>query len=347
LKPSLVRTSHAAIKVLRPVTKGLCAILFFVNSLQAADTLPAQIPDGAFWKMITDFSEAGGTFDFEMFMSNEVTFQFVLPNLLKVVSPGGVYLGVGPEQNFTYIAALRPRIAFIIDIRRENMIEMLMYKAMFEMSANRAEFLSRLFSRKLKSTLAPQAPLASLFAALEWSGDRQLFSSSLQGIKDRLQKTHGFPLSPQDLRTIDYIYGQFFRGGPDASLTNFGTSYRVLMSYTDSQGRNRNFLADENNFHFVRELQRKNLIVPVVGDFAGGKAIRTVAAYLKSHKAEVAAFYVSNVEEYIRSPRSLWRAYCGNLATLPVGAASTFIRFGRGGQGSFLGSMLRFINGGC
>jgi hypothetical protein len=119
------------------------------------------------------------------------------------------------------------------------------------------------------------------------------------------------------------------------------------MSYDDSQGRNRNFLAEETNFLFVRELHRKNLIVPVVGDFAGPKAIRSVAAYLKGHKAEVAAFYVSNVEEYIRSPRRVWTAYCGNLATLPVAASAAFIRFGRGGQGSFLGSMPRFINGGC
>jgi hypothetical protein len=329
------------------VTKSLFAILLLVSSLHAADTLPTQIADSAFWKMITDFSEAGGTFDFEMFMSNEVTFQFVLPNLLKVVSPGGVYLGVGPEQNFTYISALRPRIAFIIDIRRENMIEMLMYKALFEMSANRAEFLSRLFSRKLRSSVAPQAPLSTIFVALELNGDRQLFSSGLQSIKDRLLKTHGFPLNSQDLRTLDYIYSQFFRGGPEASLTNFGTSYRVLMSYNDSQGRNRNFLAEENNFQFVRELHRKNLIVPVVGNFSGPKAIRAVAGYLKSHKAEVGAFYVSNVEEYIRWPRSTWSAYCGNLATLPVAASGTFIRFGRGGQGSFLGSMPRFINGGC
>src|SRR5438552_787128 len=126
----------------------LGSILFLVASFRAADTLPTSIPDAAFWKMISDFSETGGAFNFEMYMSNEVTFQTILPDLLKRVSPaGGVYLGVAPEQNFTYIAALRPKMAFVVDIRRENMLEMLMYKALFEMSNNRAEFLSRLFSQ--------------------------------------------------------------------------------------------------------------------------------------------------------------------------------------------------------
>src|SRR5215470_3855891 len=101
----------------------LVVTLLLVPSFRAADTLPTTIPDATYWKMISDFSEKAGRFDFEMYMSNEVTFQDVLPELLKRVAPGGVYLGVAPEQNFTYIAALRPKMAFIIDIRRENMLE--------------------------------------------------------------------------------------------------------------------------------------------------------------------------------------------------------------------------------
>jgi hypothetical protein len=93
-------------------------------------------------------------------------------------------------------------------------------------------------------------------------------------------------------------------------------------------------------------MQQKNLIVPVVGDFAGPKAIRSVARYVQDHGALVSAFYVSNVEEYIMSPPAVWSAYCKNLATLPVNASSTFIRFGRGGRGSFLNAMQPFITRG-
>jgi hypothetical protein len=99
------------------------------------------------------------------------------------------------------------------------------------MSANRADFVSRLFSRRLTSSVATNAPVERIFAALEYRSDGQLFSQSLQEIKTRLQKIPGFPLSQQDLRTIDYIFDAF-RGGPDYALTTFGTSYRLLMQYT-------------------------------------------------------------------------------------------------------------------
>src|SRR5262247_877692 len=103
--------------------------------------LPKQISDETFWQMIADFSEPGGFFRSDNFLSNESSFQYVLPELTKSRAAGGVYLGVGPEQNFTYIVALRPKIAFIFDIRRQNMIEHLLYKALIEMSPDRADFL--------------------------------------------------------------------------------------------------------------------------------------------------------------------------------------------------------------
>jgi hypothetical protein len=118
------------------------------------------------------------------------------------------------------------------------------------------------------------------------------------------------------------------------------------MRMTDGQGRNRNFLASEANYQFVREMQQKNLIVPVVGDFAGPKALRAVARYLKEHAAQVSAFYVSNVEEYIQFPAQRWAAYCRNIAELPITTSSTFLRFGRAGRGSFLVPMTSF-SGSC
>jgi len=321
----------------------LAAILLTTQVSRGADTLPPSLSDQEFWKLITDFSEPGSNFVFEMYMSNEETFQEIIPDLLKRVRPGGVYLGVAPEQNFTYITALHPKMAFIVDIRRENMVEMLMYKALFEMSPTRADFLSKLFSRSLRSTPPPQASVDQLFSALlPGRGNAQLLTQNLQAIKDRLVKTHGYALTSKDLQTIDYIASLFFRGGPDAHLTTYGTTYRELMGLTDGQGLNRNFLAAESNYQFVREMQQKNLIVPVVGDFAGPKALRAIARYVQQHGAEITAFYVSNVEEYIQSPRQMWTAYCSNIAALPINASSTFIRFGRGGRGSFLGSMRPF-----
>ena len=94
--------------------------------------LPATLSDTEFWNLIESFSEPGGYFRSENFVSNESTYQTVIPDLLQRTPTGGVYIGVGPDQNFTYIAALEPRVAFVVDIRRQNMIEHLMYKALFE-----------------------------------------------------------------------------------------------------------------------------------------------------------------------------------------------------------------------
>src|SRR5947207_2787171 len=100
--------------------------------LVAADDLPSRLSDKAFWQMVNELSEPGGFFRSDNFLSNENAFQTVIPELKANMPVGGVYLGVGPEQNFTYIVAMRPKLAFIVDIRRQNMIEQLLYKAFVE-----------------------------------------------------------------------------------------------------------------------------------------------------------------------------------------------------------------------
>jgi hypothetical protein len=93
----------------------------------------------------------------------------------------------------------------------------------------------------------------------------------------------------------------------------------------DLAGRHWSYLATEDNFRYVKEMQRKNLIVPLVGDFAGPSVIRNIGRYLKARQATVTAFYVSNVERYLAGPQ--WQAFYWNVATLPVDASSVFIRF--------------------
>lgn len=114
----------------------------------AAQSFPAKLADSVFWRLVTDFSEPSGSFRSDNFVSNENTYQWVIPDLLRTTKPGGVYLGVGPDQNFTYLVALKPKISFIFDIRRQNMLTHLMYKALIEQAADRADFLSLLLDRK-------------------------------------------------------------------------------------------------------------------------------------------------------------------------------------------------------
>ena len=309
----------------------LTAFLLTVPSYKAADTLPRELADDAYWKMISDFSEQSGSFRFE-YMSNELQFQYVIPRLKENRKPGGVYLGVGPEQNFTYIAAMQPKIAFIFDIRRQNMIEHLIYKAVFEMSSDRVEFLSRLFSRKAPPGLTDKSTARQLFQAFRGvSADADMYRENLQAIKARLMKEHHFPLTPADQESIDFIYRIFFDTGSvfgySASFFGgYGATYADLMTATDQQGQARSYLATEENFQTVRDLERKNLIIPVVGDFAGSKALRNVARYLKDHGAIVTAFYTSNVEQYLFQQGDDWRHFLTNVSAFPMNPLSTFIR---------------------
>src|SRR5207247_3137195 len=306
-------------------------VFFSSPSFFAADTLPSQLSDDVFWRMVSDFSEGSGSFRFE-FMSNEREFQSVMPDLIATTKPGGVYLGVGPEQNFTYIAATQPKMAFIFDIRRQNMIEHLIYKAVFEMSSDRVEFLSRLFSRKAPPGLTEKSTARQLFQVFRAvSADAEMYRENLQAIKARLIKEHRFPLTPADQESIDFIYRIFFDTGrvfgySASFFGGYGATYADLMTETDQQGKARSYLATEENFQTVRDLERKNLIIPVVGDFAGSKALRNVARYLKDHGAIVTAFYTSNVEQYLFQQGDDWRHFLTNVSAFPMDPLSTFIR---------------------
>ena len=311
---------------------------------------PKELSDQQFWSLSKEFSEDDGVFRSDNLLSNETSFQYVIPNLLKGTKQGRVYLGVGPEQNFTYIAALKPAMAFIIDIRHGNLDVHLMYKALFELSKDRAEFVSRLFSRKRPNGLTDKSSVTEIFNAyLAADGNKEMFEENLRAIQDVLIKKHGFPLTSGDIDGIRWALSNYYQFGPainySSSLSastppeivgaigggfgNNGVTYASLMTAEDGLGQNRSFLASQENFDFLKDLESRNLVIPVVGDFGGNKAIRAVATYLKSIDAMVSAFYLSNVEQFL-GQGGKWRTFCACTATLPLDDTSFFIRSGRG-----------------
>ena len=306
-----------------------------------AGTIPDKLADPEFWSLSRDLSEPNGYFRSDNLVSNEIQFQHVIPDLVKAAKPGRVYLGVGPEQNFTYIAALRPAMAFIVDIRRGNLQLHLMYKALFELSADRAEFVSRLFSKKRPEGLDAKTSAQDLFTAYEKvETSEALYKENLKAIEDYLVKTRGFALADDDLKGLEYVYYQFFWFGPSIQYWSSGGSGRGgrnaptfadLMMADDGQGQARSFLATEDGFHVLKELERRNLLVPVVGNFGGPKALRAVAKYVKDRDGQVSAFYLSNVEQYL-GREGIWGQFCGNAATLPLDDSSLFIRSVRNGN---------------
>ena len=173
--------------------------------------------------MVSEFSEEGGFFQSDNFISNETTFQYVVPDLVRTLGQGGVYMGVGPDQNFTYIVALQPRISFIVDIRRGAMQQHLMYKALFELSRDRAEFLSLLFSRPRPPGLSDTTSVTALFDAYALQApDSAAYWRNLEAIKSRLTKVHGFTISADDFAGLEYVFTSFYNAGPDITY-NYGT----------------------------------------------------------------------------------------------------------------------------
>jgi hypothetical protein len=337
----------------RHFTALALSIFFVAAPLRAFAQVPERLTDDQFWKLSQDSSEEDGVFRSDNLLSNETTYQWILPRLVETAKPGRVYMGVGPEQNFTYMAALRPTIAFIVDIRHGNLDVHLLYKAVFELSKDRADFVSRLFSRQRPDGLTAQTSIAEIFAAVDQTESTPaIYNDNLKAIEDRLTNAHHFPLSPGDHDGIAWALSNYSHFGPaisyNSSLSNavppaivgatatgprFGNqfvTYESLMLSEDGRGGSRSFLAREEDFQFLKDLETRNKVIPVVGDFGGTKAIRAVAAYLKSVDGTVSAFYLSNVEQFLVQGGT-YVDFCRSVSMLPTDEASTFIRSGRGG----------------
>jgi hypothetical protein len=294
----------------------------------AGETAPRALTDAEFWDLTARLSEPVAPIDHpDNLVSNELHF----PHLVRMLRPGGgAYIGVGPEQNFSYIARLEPALAFIVDIRPENRSLHLLYKALFELSSDRAAFLSRLLSRGpppgLDSTSSPDELFAA-YATVQPS--RKLYESTLREVEDRLLNAHRFTLTDRDLEWIRHVLDAFLADGanlhygPIGANDTPGPSYRELMTAKDTAGQDRSYLATEGSFALVKDLHARNLIVPVVGDFAGPHALRRAGDYIREHQMEVDTFYGSNVEVYLTRQRAM--AFCGNLSSLPFAPGAWFI----------------------
>lgn len=309
------------------------------SSAAARLSLPSSISNAEFARLSATLSEPAGAFRSENLVSNEHTHQYVIPELEKFVRPGGVYMGVAPDQNFTYMVATKPRMAFIVDIRRGNLLQHLMYKALFELSADRAEFVSRLFSKPRPAGLSASSTVFDIFSAYaRVPTSDELYAANLQAVRTHITKRRGFSLSADDLEQLESIYFAFFWQGPSVRYSTVASgfggrrgvgggfpTFEEIISQTDYQGIARSYLASEANYRFIKGLQERNLIIPVMGDFAGPKALRAVGRWIRERGSRVSAFYVSNVEQYLFQDGK-FEDFARNVATLPADQRSTFIR---------------------
>ena len=342
--------------------RSLIAILLAAVLAAASPGAPRGQAPSPFAAQVAALSEPGGYFDTDNLISNERSYQQVLGELRSRKVRGGAYLGVGPDQNFTYIAEVRPAIAFIVDVRRDNMLLQLLFKALFAASRTRVEYLAHLTGRPVPADIETwrAASIEKIIAYVDGTpatagapkltqagpASPKLRSPSTthgtgsEGGRHTLDETigrFGVPLSAEDRSTIDRFHRRFITDGLSLRFESTGRApqshyptLRDLLRETDESGRQGSYLASEEAFQFLKALQARDLIIPVVGDLSGPSALAAIGRALAARQERVSAFYVSNVEFYLFGNGAFPR-FVANLDRLPCAQNAVVIRsiFGR------------------
>ncbi len=278
-------------------------------------------------------SEPGGYFDSDNLISNETSYLHVIGKIRELGVASGVYIGVGPDQSFSYIAKIRPKMAIIIDIRKDNLLQHLLFKAMFARSRNRVEYLCTMFGKPFPRTKGWESRgVKELSEYVDTTAsDAKLFEKTSKDIRQDIQK-FGIPLTQTDMETIGKVQHAFFSAGLDIRYSSYHRPprsiyppYRELLLETDLSGQQQNYFNSEDDFQFIKRLEDQDLIVPVVGDLSGPQAMKAIGQYVAEIKERVSAFYVSNVEFYLQR-QGTFDKFAENLKSLPIDNRSVIIR---------------------
>ena len=315
---------------------------FAHSAAQSAAQSPG-LSDSAFAALVARVSEPGGYFDSDNLISNESSYLHVLGAMRRIGVAGGTYVGVGPDQNFSYIAQIKPKIAFIIDIRRDNLLQHLLFKSLFEMARNRVEYLALLTGRAVPNDVAKwnRRPIADVVEVVEKSSpDPDQFETTRAMVRAKV-KTYGIPVTTAELETIGRIHQAFFDAGLELRFTSLGRAprpyyptLRTLLLEKDLSGKQQTYLASEEDFQFVKSLESRNLVIPVVGNLAGSHALREIGKVMAERGDRLSALYVSNVEFYLMR-EATFDAFAATVRTFPHDSRSVIIRsyFGGGFYG--------------
>lgn len=292
------------------------------------------LTDSAFAALSARISGPGGYFDSDNLISNEAGYLKVVDALQRLGVRGGAYVGVGPDQSFSYIATIRPDIAFMVDIRRDNLLQHLLLKALIQRAPTRVQFLAGLTGRPAPAdTTGWRArDVDDVVAYIDATPRDSATVAALRPEIEDAVRSYRIPLTDEDLATVRRFHQAFISQGMGLRFTSAGRgprpwypTYRQLVTETDMAGRQASYLSSAERYRVVRELELANRVVPVVGDLSGDHAVRELGVVLREMGLKLTAFYTSNVEFY------LWRAgtfrkWVANLATLPATSNAVVIR---------------------
>ena len=305
----------------------------FMMSAAASRLADASRDHKSFGALSARLSEPGGYFDSDNLISNETSYLHVITKMREMGVRGGVYVGVGPDQSFTYIAKIRPKLAIMIDIRRDNLLQHLLFKSLFSRARNRIEYLCEFFGKPVPKTKGWESrSIKELVDYLDNTpADSKLFDKSLKDVRQDVQK-YGIPLSQSDLESIAKVQRAFYTAGLDIRYSSYHRPprsiyppYRDLLLETDLSGNLQNYFNSEDDFQFLKKLQDQDMIVPVVGDLSGPQAMKAIGQYVAEMKEKVSAFYVSNVEFYLQR-QGTFDKFIENVKSFPIDGRSVIIR---------------------
>ena len=308
-------------------------LLVFLMSAAASRIANASRDHKSFAALSARLSEPGGYFDSDNLISNETSYLHVIGKLREIGVGGGVYIGVGPDQSFSYIAKIRPRVAIMIDIRRDNLLQHLLFKSLFGRARNRIEYLCEFFGKPVPKTKGWESRnVKELVDYIDsTASDQKLFEKSLRDVRQDVQR-YGIPLSQSDLESIAKVQRAFFSAGLDIRYSSYHRPprsiyppYRDLLLETDLAGSQQNYFNSEDDFQFLKRLEDQDLVVPVVGDLSGPQAMKAIGQYITEIKERVSAYYVSNVEFYLQR-QGTFDKFVENLKSLPIDGRSVIIR---------------------
>lgn len=311
----------------------------------SAPPAPPPAPPLNFSELYVRLSEQGGYFDSDNLISNETSYLHALDALRAREVKGGAYIGVGPDQSFSYIAEIKPELAFIIDIRRDNMLQHLMFRSLFLRSRNRLEYLAGLIGAPLPPDVEAwtNRSIDDIAVVLDETGRTPADFARWSALVLEDAKASGIVLSENDLTTLQRFHLEFHQMGLGIRYTSKNRpprlSYPTLLQLIlerDRSGAQASYLSSEERWRYVRDMHKSNRLLLVTGDLAGNHALRAIGSYLRERGIPVSAFYTSNVEQYLFQ-FGTFPQFAVNTATLPFAPNGVIIRsfFNRGGGHPF------------
>jgi hypothetical protein len=250
-----------------------------------------------------DAAEPATTYNLDCFVTSEVGHNDLLTRC-RPVRQGGAYVGVGPCQNFSYIGALRPSCALIVDARIDNLIEHLIFKLVFERARTPAQYLAVLCSRHLPADVPPE-PGALLSAFDQAAAPAELFGANWLALRGGLAGRWGLP--PALLARAERIYREFHRRGLSITSVNaellarldYIPDLRTVIASTSYTGESLHFLTDARRYDYVREMQLSDRIIPLLGNVSDAGTIDAANSLLAELGEQVSTVYLSNMEEFL------------------------------------------------